>query len=80
MEVTQKVSDAPRPRAKAGSQNWNEPAMSIEEAGYINLIVVKYVCIKGFPGGASGKEPACQSRRPKRCGFDPWIGEIPWRK
>ena len=25
----------------------------------------------GFPGGASGKEPACQCRRHKRCRFDP---------
>jgi len=31
LEVTQKVLDAPRPRAKAGSQTWNEPGMSIEE-------------------------------------------------
>ena len=30
-----------------------------------------------FPGGASGKDPACQCRRCKRCGFDPWIGKIP---
>ena len=22
-------------------------------------------------------EPACQCRRPKRCGFDPWVGKIP---
>ena len=34
----------------------------------------------GFPAGASGKEPACQCRRPKSHGFDPWIGKIPWRK
>ena len=34
---------------------------------------------KGFPGGASGKEPACQCRRCKGCGFDPWVGKIPWR-
>ena len=34
----------------------------------------------GFPGGASGKEPACQCRRHKRGGFDPWVGKIPWRK
>ena len=34
----------------------------------------------GFPGGASGKEPSCQSRRHKRCRFDPWAGKIPWRK
>ena len=33
-----------------------------------------------FPGGASGKEPACQSGRPKRRGFDPWVWEIPWRR
>ena len=32
------------------------------------------------PGGASGKEPTCQCRRCKRCGFNPWVGKIPWRK
>ena len=31
----------------------------------------------GFPGGASGKEPTCQCRR---CGFNPWLGKIPWRR
>ena len=45
-----------------------------------------YVCIyihissMGFPGGASGKEPACQYRRHKRSGFDPWVWKIPWRR
>ena len=34
----------------------------------------------GFPGGPSGKEPACQCRRHKRCKFDPCIGKIPWRR
>ena len=34
----------------------------------------------GFPGGASGKEPACQRRRHKRRGFNPWDGKIPWRR
>ena len=34
----------------------------------------------GFPGGASGKTPLCQFRRYKRCGFDPWVGKIPWRR
>ena len=33
----------------------------------------------GFPGGTSGKEPACQCRRHKRCGLEPWV-EIPWRR
>ena len=30
-----------------------------------------------FPGDASGKGPACQRRR---CGFDPCIQKIPWRR
>ena len=34
----------------------------------------------GFPGGARGKEPACQCRRLKRLRFDPWVREIPWRR
>ena len=27
-----------------------------------------------------GKESACKYRRLRRCGFDPWIGKIPWRR
>ena len=30
--------------------------------------------------GCSGKEPACECRRRERCGFDPWVGKIPWRR
>ena len=34
-----------------------------------------------FPtSGTSGKEPACQCRRHKRHGFDPWVGKIPCRR
>ena len=36
-----------------------------------------------FPGGPSGKEPACKCRRRKRCQrhrFDPWVRKIPWRR
>jgi len=33
-----------------------------------------------FPGGMSGKEPACQHRRHKRHGFDSRAGKIPWRR
>ena len=35
---------------------------------------------KGFPGGISGKEPACQCRRRKRNGFNPWVRKMPWRR
>ena len=34
----------------------------------------------GFPGGASDKEPACQSRIHKRCWFDPWVRKIPFMR
>ena len=33
-----------------------------------------------FSGGANGKEPACQCRRLKRCGFHHWAGKMPWRR
>ena len=33
-----------------------------------------------FPGSTSGKEPACQCRKHKRCGFNPWVGKISWRR
>ena len=41
------------------------------------------ICIlreQGILDDTSGKEPACQCRRHKRCSFDPWAGKIPWRK
>ena len=31
----------------------------------------------GFPKWHGGKESACQFRR---CGFNPWVGEIPWSR
>ena len=36
--------------------------------------------LRGFPGGIRNKEPACQCRRYKRWGFDPWVRKIPWRR
>ena len=34
----------------------------------------------GFPGGTSGKEPACQCKKHKRHGFDPGSGRSKaWR-
>ena len=32
----------------------------------------------GFPGSASGKEPACQCRRHKTRRFDSWVRKIRW--
>ena len=38
----------------------------------------KYRWPVGFPGGASGKEPACQRRRHERHRFNPRVGKIRW--
>ena len=46
-------------------------------------LIASFTClplIVGFPGGASGKEPAWQCRRHKRQRFNPWVGKIPWRR
>ena len=50
--------------------------------GYFSLTVITNYCLYsyGFPGGARGKEPACQCRRRKRHGFEPCLGKIPWRR
>ena len=42
--------------------------------------LVNHCLFLGFPGGASGKESACQCRRCKRYWFDPWMKKIPWRR
>ena len=38
----------------------------------IGLFFNLSIYLLGFPGGAVGKESACQCRRCERCGFDPW--------
>ena len=45
----------------------------------ISLVTI-YKHIRDFPGGASGKEPTCQCRRPKRHWFDPWVKKIPRKR
>ena len=32
-----------------------------------------------LPRWFNGKEAACQCRRHKRCGFNPWVGKIPYK-
>ena len=40
-------------------------------------IISLFPCLcRGFPGGATGKEPSCQCRRYKKCRFNPWVGKI----
>ena len=42
-----------------------------------SLEIISFKLSPGLPRLLSGKESACQCRRP---GFDPWVGKIPWRR
>ena len=49
----------------------------------MHIIYIKYImnmCLRGFPGGTSSKEPACQFKRHKRPRFNLWVGKIPSRR
>ena len=49
--------------------------------GFKNVsFIQKYTLMQWFPRWHSSKESACQCRRHKRCGFDPWVRKIPWRR
>ena len=55
--------------------------MNIQDWFALGLTGLISLQSKGLsPGGASGKEPPCQCRRHKGCGFHPWICEIPWKR
>ena len=46
------------------------------------VYVLPALSLLGFPGGASGKEPACQCRRCKRLnsGLHQWVRNVRWRR
>ena len=45
-----------------------------------HLAVKTFIISVGLPRWRSGEESACQCRRCKKHGFDPWIRKIPWRR
>ena len=44
---------------------------------YQNFILLNFLL--GFLGSSSCKEHACQCRRHKRHGFNPWVRKFPWK-
>ena len=64
---------------------WGASAFSFLLLGLINLshtliyLMVFYTYLAN-PQVHSGKESACQRRRRERCGFDPCVQKIPWRR
>ena len=51
------------------------PSVTFRRIFYYCVLIVG-----GFPGGTSGKEPACQCRRHKRCKFNPRVRKNLWRR
>ena len=56
------------------------PSVGSRRVGHNWRLSSSSISGQGFPGGASGREPCCQSRTHKRCRFDPWDVKISWRR
>jgi len=64
------------------TQKWKIQKVEVPQKSSLWVIIVTelmYIHPEGFPGGIIGKELVCQCRRHKRCGFNPWVGKIPWK-
>ena len=62
-----------------GLQRINHDWVTKHTPTLLRCIIVIVCVYAGFPGGASGKEPAYQCR-PKGGRFNPWVRKIPWRR
>ena len=67
-------------RVEIKMSRWNHPIFPLRrkwrQENWRHMLLTS----KGFPGGTSGKEPACQCSRLKRCTFDSWVRKIPWSR
>ena len=57
---------------------WRAPVHGATKS-WTRLSKTRLYILGHISGGTSGKEPVCQCNRPKRPGFNPWVGKIPWR-
>ena len=60
----------------------SEVSQKYKEKHHMLSLTCSYLQIStpGLPKWCSGEESTCQCKRWKRCGFDPWVGKIPWRR
>ena len=54
----------------------NKTMKLIEDFGFGN----DFLDTTPFPCGSAGKESAYPCRKRRRCGFDPWVRKILWRR
>ena len=81
MEIGAKATDV-RARALAAIPDHKSHVPGVEtESWDLGFQMIPWSCYtpvlsmaRGFPGG---KESTCQCRK---CGFDPWVEKIPWRR
>ena len=78
--------DVERGKTDLPTWKWNQAAMLSDRPSHIpprNIAEATVLWEKiieknlGLPGCISGKEPACQCKRHKRWGLDPWVGRSP---
>ena len=72
--------DLPNPGTEPGSPTLQGDSLPTEPPGKTTNYLRNGNQNWGFPGGTSGKEHTCKSRKLKRSGFNPWVRKIPWRR
>ena len=65
---------------QVSSLSLQPPGKPIQHSSHMGKKRYEIYQSRGFLGGASGKEPACQCRRHKRRRFSPWVGKILWKR
>ena len=63
-----------------GSLSLLQGIFSAWESNWFLLHCRQILFCLSHQGKPSGKEPACQCRKHKRCRFSPWARKIPWRR
>ena len=46
----------------------------------LSLILVVNFILTGLPRWCNGKESSCQFKKHRGCRFNPWVGNIYWRR
>ena len=65
-----------RPPTSLCILTWPERVKELSRISFVRALIP----FVGLPKCHSSKEPTRQCRRHRRCGFNPWVRKIPWRR